>query len=109
METPKEGKKQLKISTINGEEEAHSQYAMQLVSGSVLPMVLKAAIEFGVLDIIHRDCPGALLSPSQIASQLRSLHNPDCSLTRVQNFFLFFVFKRITSVYISNYDLQVKS
>ncbi|CAN6578756.1 unnamed protein product [Malus baccata var. baccata] len=30
METPKEGKKQMKISTINGEEEAHSQYAMQL-------------------------------------------------------------------------------
>ncbi|KAM1585207.1 hypothetical protein ACFXTI_038594 [Malus domestica] len=43
METPKEGKKQMKISTINGEEEAHSQYAMQLVSRSVLSMVLKAS------------------------------------------------------------------
>ncbi|XP_070667902.1 caffeic acid 3-O-methyltransferase-like [Malus domestica] len=42
-------------------------------------MVLKAAIELGVLDIIHRAGAGALLSPSQIASQLRSLHNPNAS------------------------------
>ncbi|KAM0979132.1 hypothetical protein ACFX15_014473 [Malus domestica] len=54
------------MSTINGEEEADSQYAMQLANISILPMVLKAAIELGVLDIIHRDGAGVLLSPSQI-------------------------------------------
>ncbi|KAM2879550.1 hypothetical protein FF1_015031 [Malus domestica] len=59
------------MSTINGEEEADSQYAMQLANISVLPMVLKAAIELGVLDIIHRDGAGALLSPSQITYHLK--------------------------------------
>ncbi|TQE12802.1 hypothetical protein C1H46_001448 [Malus baccata] len=33
------------MSTVNGEEEADSQYAMQLANISVLPMVLKVAIE----------------------------------------------------------------
>lgn len=64
------------MSTTN-EENTHSQYAMQLITASLVPMVLKAAIELGVLDIIHRDGPGALLSPSQIASQLPSHNNPD--------------------------------
>ncbi|XP_004309514.1 PREDICTED: caffeic acid 3-O-methyltransferase-like [Fragaria vesca subsp. vesca] len=57
--------------------ESHSQYAMQLVSASLAPMVLKAAIELGVLEIIHRAGPGAQLSPSEIASQLHSNNNPD--------------------------------
>ncbi|XP_040365850.1 caffeic acid 3-O-methyltransferase isoform X1 [Rosa chinensis] len=60
--------------------DSHSQHAMQLVSASLVPMVLKAAIELGVLDIIHRAGPGALLSPSQIASQLPSQNNPGASL-----------------------------
>ncbi|TQE12805.1 hypothetical protein C1H46_001451 [Malus baccata] len=42
-------------------------------------MVLKAAIELGVLDIIHRAGAGALFSPSQIASQLLTLHNLDAT------------------------------
>lgn len=59
------------------EEDKSSQYAMQPASASVLPMVLKAALELGVLDIIQRGGPGALhLSPSQIASELKA-HNPD--------------------------------
>ncbi|KAM1739464.1 hypothetical protein ACFX11_015177 [Malus domestica] len=68
------------MSTINGEEEANSKYALQLANVSVLLMVLKAAIELGVLDIIHRAGAGALLSPSQIASQLQSLHNTNAPL-----------------------------
>ncbi|KAM2879547.1 hypothetical protein FF1_015030 [Malus domestica] len=68
------------MSTINGEEEADSKYALQLANVSVLLMVLKAAIELGVLDIIHRAGAGALLSPSQIASQLQSLHNTNAPL-----------------------------
>ncbi|GMN31200.1 hypothetical protein TIFTF001_003147 [Ficus carica] len=39
-------------------------------------MVLKADLELGVLDIIQRAGPGALLSPSQIASELKA-HNLD--------------------------------
>lgn len=53
---------------------------MQLVSASVIPMALKAAIQLGVFDIIQRVGPGALLSPSQIASQFPSQNNPDAPL-----------------------------
>ncbi|XWS50201.1 hypothetical protein CRYUN_Cryun12cG0068500 [Craigia yunnanensis] len=35
-----------------------------------MPMVLKAAVQLGVLEIIQRAGPGALLSLSQIASQV---------------------------------------
>ncbi|XP_062074022.1 caffeic acid 3-O-methyltransferase-like [Humulus lupulus] len=60
-------------------EENHSQYAMQLATSSVLPMVLKATVELGLLDIIERAGPGALLSPAQIASELPT-HNPDAPM-----------------------------
>ncbi|CAN6718383.1 unnamed protein product [Malus baccata var. baccata] len=69
--TPKQGKKLLKMSTINREKELDSQYAMQLASVSALGL--------GVLDIIHRAGAGALFSPSQIASQLLTLHNLDAT------------------------------
>ncbi|TYG91589.1 hypothetical protein ES288_A12G274300v1 [Gossypium darwinii] len=62
------------------EDKQAQQYAMQLVSSSVVPMVLKAAIELGVFEIIQRAGPGALLSPSQIASQLPSQTNPKAAL-----------------------------
>lgn len=62
------------------EEENLSQYALQLASASVLPMVLKAATELGVLEIIDRAGPGALLSPSQIASQISAHSNANSSL-----------------------------
>ena len=45
-------------------------YAMQLASSSVFPMVMQAAIELGLLDIIFGAGSGAYLSPVQIASQL---------------------------------------
>ncbi|KAM0979134.1 hypothetical protein ACFX2C_015033 [Malus domestica] len=67
------------MSTINREKEVDSQYAMQLANVSALPMVLKAATGLGVLDIIHRAGAGALFSPSQIASQLLTLHNLDAT------------------------------
>ena len=67
--------------TSTDEEDKHAQqYAMQLVSASVMPMVLKAAIQLGVFEIIQRAGPGALLSVSQIASQLPSQSNPDAPL-----------------------------
>ncbi|XWS48711.1 hypothetical protein CRYUN_Cryun13aG0099900 [Craigia yunnanensis] len=67
-------------TSIDEEDKLAQQYAMQLVSASVMPMVLKAAVQLGVFDIIQRAGPGALLSPSQIASQLPSQNNPDAPL-----------------------------
>ncbi|XP_042490418.1 caffeic acid 3-O-methyltransferase-like [Macadamia integrifolia] len=59
------------------EEEEESQFlAMQIVSASVLPMVLRAALELHVFDIIAEAGPRACLSPQDIASRLAT-HNPD--------------------------------
>ncbi|XP_021273932.1 caffeic acid 3-O-methyltransferase 1 [Herrania umbratica] len=66
--------------SIDEEDKQAQQYAMQLVSASVMPMVLKAAIQLGVFEIIQRNGPGALLSASQIASQLPTQINPDAPL-----------------------------
>ncbi|KAF8379827.1 hypothetical protein HHK36_029276 [Tetracentron sinense] len=60
----------------NEEEEEACLYAMQLASSSILPMVLKAAIELDLLEIIAKAGPGAYISPAEIASQLPS-KNPD--------------------------------
>lgn len=49
---------------------------MQLASASVLPMVLKSAIELDLLELIKKAGPGAYLSPSELASQLPT-QNPD--------------------------------
>ncbi|KAL5831478.1 hypothetical protein ACOSQ4_016832 [Xanthoceras sorbifolium] len=56
-------------TSVNGQDDP-GEYAMQLVTASVLPRVLKVAIELGVLDIIDKAGSGALLSPSQIAVQI---------------------------------------
>ncbi|XP_042509163.1 caffeic acid 3-O-methyltransferase 1-like [Macadamia integrifolia] len=59
------------------EEEEESQFlAMQMVSASVLPMALRAALELHVFDIIAEAGPRACLSPQDIASRLLT-HNPD--------------------------------
>uniref|UniRef100_A0A2P2NZ83 caffeate O-methyltransferase n=1 Tax=Rhizophora mucronata TaxID=61149 RepID=A0A2P2NZ83_RHIMU len=55
--------------TVVADEEANL-FAMQLTCASVLPMVLKTAIELDLLEIIAKAGPGAYLSPSDIASQL---------------------------------------
>ncbi|KAI3431943.1 uncharacterized protein J3R85_007826 [Psidium guajava] len=44
--------------------------AMLFVSSNVFPMALKAAIQLGVFDIMARAGPGALVSASEVASQL---------------------------------------
>ncbi|KAA8526065.1 hypothetical protein F0562_007835 [Nyssa sinensis] len=67
--------KEIRLSS-EEEDDINCQYAMQLACSSVLPMALKAAIELGLLDIIERAGPGALLSPTEIASQLPT-SNPD--------------------------------
>ncbi|XP_056173577.1 caffeic acid 3-O-methyltransferase-like isoform X2 [Syzygium oleosum] len=69
-----------KMIAIDKEDESSSSsiplYAMQLATSSVLPMVLKATVELGVLDILEREGPGAMLSPSQIASKIPVRNNP---------------------------------
>ncbi|KAF8379895.1 hypothetical protein HHK36_027360 [Tetracentron sinense] len=65
------------------EDEKACLYAMQLASSSVLPMVLKAAIELDLLHIIAKAGPGAHISPSVIASHLPLTHhhnNPNAPL-----------------------------
>ncbi|KAL5737162.1 hypothetical protein ACOSQ2_031950 [Xanthoceras sorbifolium] len=65
-------------SQVSDDEEAHL-FAMKLAGGSILPMVLKSAIELGLLEIISRAGPGALLSANDIASQLPT-KNPEAPL-----------------------------
>nr|QLI49050.1 O-methyltransferase 1 [Gloriosa superba] len=52
------------------EEKALFLSAMRLTSAAGLPMVVKAAIELDVLEIIARAGPGAQLSASEIASRI---------------------------------------
>lgn len=62
-------------STMNEEDEACLQ-AMLFSSAHVVPMVLNAATQLGLFDIISRAGPGARLSPSEIAAELEAA-NPD--------------------------------
>lgn len=61
---------------MNNYDSQGSLQALQLASSSVLPMVLKAAVELGVFDIIDRAGPGAMVSSSQMATELES-SNPN--------------------------------
>ncbi|XP_076957827.1 caffeic acid 3-O-methyltransferase-like [Bidens hawaiensis] len=58
------------------EEEAFL-FAMQLASASVLPMVLKSAIELDLLEAIAKAGPGAYVSPAHLAAQLPKTDNPE--------------------------------
>ncbi|KAJ0079916.1 hypothetical protein Patl1_22825 [Pistacia atlantica] len=55
----------------NGNDQEDFLFAMELVTGTVLPMTLKAAIELGLLEIMAKASPSHL-SSSEIASHLRS-------------------------------------
>ncbi|CAA0808756.1 Flavone 3-O-methyltransferase 1 [Striga hermonthica] len=59
----------------SGEEEAFL-FAMQLASASVLPMVLKSAIELDLIELIRRAGDGAWVSPADLAAQLPTA-NPE--------------------------------
>ncbi|CAI9086992.1 OLC1v1020943C1 [Oldenlandia corymbosa var. corymbosa] len=69
-----------KYNQAGGEEEEEQEaclYAMQLASASVLPMVLKSAIELDLLELIAKSGPGAYVSPSELAAQLPVTNNPE--------------------------------
>ncbi|TYJ22453.1 hypothetical protein E1A91_A08G126500v1 [Gossypium mustelinum] len=68
------GETQMTPTQVSDEEA--NLFAMQLTSASVLPMVLKSAIELDLLEIMAKAGPGAFLSPKELASQLPT-NNPD--------------------------------
>ncbi|KAK4431250.1 Caffeic acid 3-O-methyltransferase 1 [Sesamum alatum] len=63
-------------STIDVSEEESCLFAMQLASASVLPMVLKSAIELDLLELIKKAGPDAYVSPAELAAQLPT-SNPE--------------------------------
>lgn len=67
------------ISEAAAEEEAFL-FAMQLASASVLPMVLKSAIELNLLALIAKAGPGAYVSPSELAAQLPTSSNSEATV-----------------------------
>nr|WJH18563.1 O-methyltransferase COMT1 [Artemisia annua] len=52
-------------------------FAMQLATASVLPMVVKTAIELDLLETIAKAGPGGLLSASELVAQLPNVKNPE--------------------------------
>ncbi|XP_009352092.2 caffeic acid 3-O-methyltransferase-like [Pyrus x bretschneideri] len=68
------GETQMTPTQVSDEEA--SLFAMQLASVSVLPMVLKAAIELDLLEIMAKAGPGVFVSPADLSSQLPT-KNPD--------------------------------
>ncbi|RZR86464.1 hypothetical protein BHM03_00013666 [Ensete ventricosum] len=71
--------------TAEEEEEACAR-ALQLSFGAVLPMVLKVAIELGLLEIIVKAGPATPLSSEEIAAQLPS-ENPQAAAASVDRIF----------------------
>ncbi|MQL10537.1 hypothetical protein EI010_25320, partial [Escherichia coli] len=67
------------ITPTHVSDEEANLFAMQLASASVLPMILKSAIELDLLEIIAKAGPGVNLSPIDIASQLPT-NNPDAPI-----------------------------
>jgi len=63
-------------STSEAEELEAAMFAMQLVSFSVLPMVMKTAVELDLLETMAKAGPGAYVSPKDLAAQLKTT-NPD--------------------------------
>ncbi|GMJ06503.1 caffeate O-methyltransferase 1, O-methyltransferase 1, O-methyltransferase 3 [Hibiscus trionum] len=64
------------MTPIHISDEEANLFAMHLASGSILPMVLKSAIELDLLEIMAKAGPGAFLSPEEMASKLPTT-NPD--------------------------------
>lgn len=62
-------------AVVDDEELETCMFAMQLASASVLPMVLKSAIELDLLESIAKAGPGAYVSPAELASKLPSSHS----------------------------------
>ncbi|KAK6155461.1 hypothetical protein DH2020_009709 [Rehmannia glutinosa] len=64
---------------MDSSEEEACLFAMQLASASVLPMVLKSAIELDLLELIKKAGSGAFVSPTELAAQLHTT-NPEAPI-----------------------------
>lgn len=64
------------MKTSLSQDEEACLVAMQLATSTVLPMILKSAIELDILNTITKAGPGNYLSPSDLASKLL-MSNPD--------------------------------
>nr|QAX90939.1 caffeic acid O-methyltransferase [Catalpa bungei] len=62
----------------NQSDEEACLFALQLATGSVLPMVLKTAIELDLLELIKKAGPEASASASELVAQLPT-NNPDAA------------------------------
>ncbi|KZV40955.1 caffeic acid 3-O-methyltransferase [Dorcoceras hygrometricum] len=60
----------------SSDKEEACLFAMQLASASVLPMVLKSAIDLNLLELIKKAGPGSFVSPAQLAAQIPTT-NPE--------------------------------
>nr|BAO79385.1 hypothetical plant O-methyltransferase [Anthriscus sylvestris] len=69
----------IKIKTSPSEDEEALLLAMKLATVTVVPMILKSAIELDILNIISKAGPGNYLTPSELASKLPML-NPDAPI-----------------------------
>ncbi|KAK4796331.1 hypothetical protein SAY86_028657 [Trapa natans] len=69
------------MNPTHSSEEDVVDFAMQLASASVLPMVIKCALELDLLEIMARTCltSGGHVSPLEIAAQLRTT-NPQAPI-----------------------------
>ncbi|KAK9122376.1 hypothetical protein Syun_019993 [Stephania yunnanensis] len=82
-------------------------HAMQLVGASVLPMVLQAASELQVLEIIAKAGAGAHLSPKDVASQLPT-QNPEAPAMLDRMLRLLTSYTVLTSITKTNENGQVE-
>ncbi|XP_073064298.1 caffeic acid 3-O-methyltransferase 2-like [Primulina eburnea] len=57
-------------------DEASFLFAMQLASASVLPNVLKVAVELDLLELMKNKGPGAFISPRELAAEIPT-NNPE--------------------------------
>lgn len=68
------------INTSASQEEEACLLAMQLATATVLPMILKSAIELKILDTIAKAGPGNYFTPWELASKLPLVINPNAPI-----------------------------
>ncbi|KAI3732269.1 hypothetical protein L1987_63473 [Smallanthus sonchifolius] len=64
-------------TSVESNQDESFLFAMQLATASVLPMVLKTAIELDLLETIAKAGPDGVLSASELVAQLPKVNNPE--------------------------------
>ncbi|XP_043715259.1 caffeic acid 3-O-methyltransferase-like [Telopea speciosissima] len=89
------------------EDEEDCLFALQLATGSLVHMVLKAAIELNLLEIMARAGPGKHLSPIEIAAQL-PIKNPEAPVMLDRMLRLLTSYSILTSSLVTGDDGRVQ-